>query len=117
MSAPTSRVVGPPAATTLRDDGAAAHTNNPTPHLPPDGSAAPPGTIAGVITYSVASQLLLAAEPCSGSGPDAASIEWLPGELLALVFAFVGAKTLTATIPGVSPCRMWVGGLMGGCWR
>ena len=110
-SAPTSRVVGPPAATTLRDDGAAAHSHGPTAQLAgsPDGSAAPPGTIAGVITYSVASQLLLAAEPCSGSGPDAASIEWLPGELLALVFGFVGAKTLT-TIPEVSPCRMWVGG-------
>ena len=44
------------------------------------------------------------------TGPDAAPIDWLPGELLALVFGFVGAKTLTATIPAVSPCRMWMGG-------
>ena len=125
-SAPTSRVVGPPAATTLRDDGAAAHSNRilqrvrkelyhshgPTAQLAgsPDGSAAPPGTGVGVITNSVAGQLLLAAEPCLGSGLDAAPIEWLPGEVLALVFGFVGAKTLTATIPEVSPCRMWVGG-------
>ena len=113
-SAPTSRVVGPPAATTLRDDGAAAHSHGLTAQLAgsPDGSAAPPGTGVGVITNSVAGQLLLAAEPCSGSdsGPDAASIEWLPGEVLALVFGFVGAKTLTATIPAVSPCRMWMGG-------
>ena len=111
-SAPTSVVVGPPAATTLRDDGAAASSHGLTAQLAgsPDGSAAPPGTGAGVITNPVAGQLLLAAEPCSGSGPDAASIEWLPGEVLALVFGFVGAKTLTATIPAVSPCRMWVGG-------
>jgi len=40
-------------------------------------------------------ELFLAAEPCSGSGLDAASIEWLPGEVLGLVFGFVGAKTLT----------------------
>ena len=60
----------------------------------------------------------VAAGPAAAqTGPDAAPIEWLPGELLALVFGFVGAKTLTATIPGVSPCRKWVGGLMGGCWR
>ena len=115
-AAPTSRVVGPSAAATLRDDGAAAHRHGLTAQLAasPDGSAGAPGTSAGVIANPVA---LLAAEPCAGS----ASIEWLPGEVLALVFGFVGAKALTATIPAVSPCRVracgqvgkWVGGLMG----
>ena len=53
----------------------------------------------------------VAAGPAAAqTGPDAAPIEWLPGEVLALVFGFVGAKTLTVTIPVVSPCRMWVGG-------
>ena len=90
----------------------------------PDGSAAP-GTGAGpppptspeltsfcpnVELTTPTPELSLAAEPCSGSEPDAASIEWLPGEVLALVFGFVGAKTLTATIPAVSQSvRMWVG--------
>ena len=112
-AAPTSRVVGPSAAATLRDDGAAAHSHGLTASCAgsPDGSAMPPITGAGVITNSGAGQPLLVAEPCSGSGPDAATIEWLPGEVLAMVFGFVGAKTLT-TIPEVSPCRMcmWVGG-------
>jgi hypothetical protein len=112
-AAPTSRVVGPSA--TLRDDGAAAHSHGLTAQLAgsPDGSAGARGTSAGVIANPVA---LLAAEPCAGSasGPDAASIEWLPGEVLALVFGFVGAKALTATIPAVSPCRVWVSGQVGG---
>jgi len=104
-------VVGPSAAATLRDDGTAAHSHGLTAQLAgsPDGSAGAPGTGAGVSANSVA---LLAAEPCTGSasGPDVASIEWLPGEVLVLVFGFVGAKTLTATIPAVSQSvRMWVG--------
>ena len=114
-AAPTSRVVGPSAAATLRDDGAAAHSHGLTAQLAgsPDGSAGARGTSAGVIANPVA---LLAAEPCAGSasGPDAAPIEWLPGEVLALVFGFVGAKTLTATIPAVSPCRVWACGQVGG---
>ena len=111
-AAPTSRVVGPSAAATLRDDGAAAHSHGLTAQLAgsPDGSAGAPSTGAGFNANSVA---LLAAEPCAGSasGPDAvSSIEWLPGEVLALVFGFVGARALTATIPAVSPCRVWVSG-------
>ena len=108
-STATSRVVGPPAAATLRDDGAAAHSPGPATLCAgsPDGSAAPPGTGADAIAKSVADQLLLAAVPCSG--PDVASIEWLPKEVLVLAFGFVGAKTLTASIPAVSPCGMWVG--------
>ena len=116
-AAPTSRVVGPSAAATLRDDGAAAHSHGLTAQLAgsPDGSPGVPGTSAGVIANPVA---LLAAEPCAGStsGPDAASIEWMPGEVLALVFGFVGAKALTATIPAVSPCRVWAFGQWVGGW-
>ena len=36
-----------------------------------------------------------------GSGTEAAPIEWVPGEVLALVFCFVDAKTLMVTIPSV----------------
>jgi len=47
--------------------------------------------------------------PPGSAGVEPARIEWLPGEVVALVFRFVDAKTLMMTVPSVS-----VGGIRSG---
>ena len=52
--------------------------------------------VSGVISEMQAAAAAAAAEPA------AAPIEWLPRELVAVVFCFVDIKTLMMTIPSVS---------------
>ena len=64
--------------------------------------------VSGVISEM---QAAAAAEP---DPAEPAPIEWLPGELVAVVFCFVDIKTLMMTIPSVSGAFEW--GLGGRGW-